>query len=181
MDETIEQLFQNSKSADKEVNYPAYQQILLLTEEKVDWAYFVWGQLLEDLDHPNNHQRSRAAQYLANLAKSDPENRMLTDFPRLWQVTKDEKFVTARHSLQAIWKVALAGPAQKEMVLGHLTERFLFCEDEKNFTLVRSDILQGMRQVYDETHDEQVKQTAIDLIEGIDDPKYKKKYTAIWK
>lgn len=181
MNEAIEQLFLDSKSADKDVNYQAYQQILILTEEKVDWAYEVWEQLLEDLKHPNNHQRSRAAQYLANLAKSDPENRILTDFPLLWQVTKDEKFVTARHSLQAIWKVALAGSAQKKMVLNYLTERFRTCEDEKNFTLIRSDILQGLRQLYDETLDQQIKQTALNLIENVDEPKYKKKYTAIWK
>ena len=181
MNDTIEQLFLDSKSADKEVNYHAYQQILILTEEKVDWAYEVWEQLLEDLRHPNNHQRSRAAQYLANLAKSDPENRILTDFPLLWQVTRDEKFVTARHSLQAIWKVALAGPAQKNIVLSHLTERFNSCEDEKNFTLIRSDILQGLRRLYDETLDQQIKQTALELIERVDDLKYKKKYTAIWK
>lgn len=180
MDKTIEQLFLDSKSVDKSVNSLAYQQILILTEKKVDWTYQIWDCLLEDLSHPNNHQRSRAAQYLANLAKSDPENRILTDFPFLWQVTRDEKFVTARHSLQAIWKVALAGPDQKKMVLQHLNERFLSCEDEKNFTLIRSDIMQGMRQLYDETHDERVKQTAMDLIERVDDPKYRKKYKTIW-
>ncbi|EIM06958.1 hypothetical protein A1A1_08319 [Planococcus antarcticus DSM 14505] len=100
--------------------------------------------MLEDLSHPNNHQCSRAAQYLANLAKSEPENRILTDFAFLWQVTKDEKYVTARHSFQSIWKVALAGPDHKSIVLSHLIERFNCCEDEKNFTLIRSDILQGM-------------------------------------
>lgn len=60
-------------------------------------------------------------------------------------------------------------------------ERFRTCEDEKNFTLIRSDILQGLRQLYDETLDQQIKQTALNLIENVDDPKYKKKYTAIWK
>lgn len=181
MDQAIEQLFLDSKSADRDVNYAAYQQLLILTEEKVEWAYSVWDQLVRDLKHPNNHQRSRAAQYLANLAKSDPENRMLTDFPKLWQVTKDDKFVTARHSLQVIWKVALAGPSQKEMVLNHLAERFVLCEAEKNFTLIRSDILQGMRQLYDATNDKQIELSAMGLIEKVEDPKYKKKYTAIWK
>jgi hypothetical protein len=72
----------------------------------VDWAYDVWDQLIKDLIHPNNHQRSRVAQFLCSLAKSDPEKRMLEDFPAVWAVTKDKKFVTARHSLQSIWKKA---------------------------------------------------------------------------
>ncbi len=62
-----------------------------------------------------NHRRSRGAQFLAGLAISDPEKRILTIFPTLWEVTKDPKFVTARHSLQAIWRVGLAGEEQKHL------------------------------------------------------------------
>lgn len=173
--------FKKSKSKDKEERYEAYHNILKATEQKVDWAYEVWDQLLEDLLHKDNHQRSRAAQYLANLAKSDPENKMLKDFPRLWEVTKDEKFVTARHSLQSIWKVGLAGTAQKEMVMEYMVDRFKHCTDEKNYTLIRSDIIQNMRNLYDHVDDESIKKTAMELIETVDDQKYKKKYMGIWK
>ena len=181
MDATIKQQFENSQSKDKDLMYESYQNIMAATEQEVDWAYEVWDDLLERLSYKDNHQRSRAAQYLANLAKSDPEKRMLTDFPRLWKVTKDEKFVTARHSLQAIWKVGLAGPEQKQMVIDHLAERFRNCEDEKNFTMIRGDIIQSFRNLFEETSDEEIKQTAIKLTDSIDDPKYKKKYAAIWK
>lgn len=181
MDEIMRQQFENSQSKDKDLMYESYKNIMAATEQEVDWAYEVWDDLLERLGHKDNHQRSRAAQYLANLAKSDPEKRMLTDFPRLWEVTKDEKFVTARHSLQAIWKVGLAGPGQKEMVIDHLASRFWNCEDEKNFTMIRGDILQNLRNLYGTNADETIKQTAAELIESINDPKYKKKYAAIWK
>ncbi|MEC5425776.1 hypothetical protein QGM71_20115 [Virgibacillus sp. C22-A2] len=181
MDSQMKKEFEKSKSKDKEERYEAYQTILKVTEQKVDWAYEVWDQLLEDLSHKDNHQRSRAAQYLANLAKSDPENKMLQDFPKLWEVTKDEKFVTARHSLQSIWKVGLAGTAQKEMVLEYMVHRFTYCTDEKNYTLIRSDILQNMRNLYNHLDDENIKNKAIELIEIVDDHKYKKKYINIWK
>ena len=95
MDSQIKLAFERSKSGDKDERYEAYQNILNATDQQVDWAYEVWNQLLEDLTHKDNHQRSRAAQYLANLAKSDPEMRIMKDFPKLWEVTKDEKFVTA--------------------------------------------------------------------------------------
>ncbi|RKQ29971.1 hypothetical protein [Oceanobacillus halophilus] len=181
MNSQIELEFEKSKSKDKDERYEAYQNILEATEQKVDWAYEVWDQLLEDLTHKDNHQRSRAAQYLANLAKSDPERRMLRDFSRVWKVTYDEKFVTARHSLQSIWKVGLAGREQKEMVMKYMVDRFKNCINEKNYTLIRSDIIQNMRNLFDHLHDEKIKQTAITLIETVEDKKYKKKYTAIWK
>jgi hypothetical protein len=173
--------FEKSKSGDKEERFEAYHTILNATDQKVDWAYEVWDQLVEDLTHKDNHQRSRAAQYLANLAKSDPDRRIMQDFPRLWEVTKDEKFVTARHSLQSIWKVGIAGNPQKEMVMEYMVDRFKNGTDEKNFTLIRNDILQNIRNLYDHYSDDTIKQTALDLIDMVDDKKYKKKYLAIWK
>ena len=181
MDNQIKIAFEKSKTGDKDERYEAYQFILNTTDQQVDWAYEVWDQLLEDLTHKDNHQRSRAAQYLANLAISDPEKRIMKDFPKLWEVTKDEKFVTARHSLQSIWRVGVAGPAQKDMVMEYLKERFQTCVEEKNFTLIRHDIIQNMKNLYDYFQDEVVKQTALDLIDMVDDKKYKKKYLAIWK
>ena len=181
MGNQIKSAFEKSKSGDKDERYEAYQNILNATDQQVDWAYEVWNQLLEDLTHKDNHQRSRAAQYLANLAKSDPEMRIMKDFPKLWEVTKDEKFVTARHCLQSIWKVGIAGTAQKEMVTEVMVERFKKCADEKNFTLIRNDIIQNMKNLYDNFNDEFIKQTALDLIDTVDDKKYKKKYMDIWK
>ena len=68
--------------------------------------------------------RAIAAQVLCNLAKSDPEQRMLRDFPALLAVTKDKRFVTARHTLQALWKVGLAGQVQRQMLVDGLAGRF---------------------------------------------------------
>ncbi|ERN53974.1 hypothetical protein [Alkalihalophilus marmarensis] len=181
MDNQIKIAFEKSRSGDKDERYEAYQKILTVTNEKVDWAYEVWDQLVEDLTHKDGHQRSRAAQYLANLAISDPEMRMMEDFAKLWQVTKDEKFVTARHSLQAIWKVGIAGAPQKELVMEAMMERFQLGTDEKNYTLIRNDIIQNMRNLYDHYQDEEIKQTALELIETVEDAKYKKKYLAIVK
>ena len=54
----------------------------------------------------DNHNRAIAAQVLCNLAKSDPQYRMLKDFGALLAVIKDERFVTARHCMQAVKKYA---------------------------------------------------------------------------
>lgn len=181
MDSITESYFENLESKDKDLQYDAYNKIIAATKEKVDWAYDVWEQLKKDLTHPDNHKRSRAAQFLCSLAKSDPEKRMLEDFPAVWEVTKDKKFVTARHSLQSIWKIGLAGAEQKEMVINYLNGRFVNCGEEKNYTLIRYDIIQDLRNLYNEINDEEIKQTALELIEKEEDPKYRKKYATIWK
>jgi len=52
---------------------------------------------------------------------------------------------------------------------------------EKNGTLIRYDILQSLRNVYDAVKDERIKEKALELIEREEDIKYRKKYTNLWK
>jgi hypothetical protein len=181
MDALIKSYFDELESRNKETQYEAYKNLLAATEQEVNWAYEVWDQLLEGLTDRDPHTRSRSAQFLSRLAISDPENRMLNDFPAVWEVTKDEKFVTARHSLQSIWRVGLAGEQQRELVVKHFEARFHSCADEKNHTLIRFDIIQGLRSLYDAVNDEKIKNAALTLISGEEDEKYRKKYTSQWR
>jgi hypothetical protein len=155
--------------------------LLEKTGQPVDWAYEAWDELLEGLTQKDNHVRAISAQILSNLAKSDPRNRILKDFETLLTVTKDERFVTARHCLQSLWKVGVAGKKQQKVYMDGLERRFRECTDEKNYTLIRYDILQSMRKVHDSVKDEKIRQKALDLIETEEHPKYRKKYAGVWK
>jgi hypothetical protein len=181
MDDTTRADLDNIRSTDKDLQNQAYYAVIETTDKPVDWAYDVWDAMLADLTHKDNHRRAIAAQLLCNLAKSDPQNRMLKDFDALLAVTKDERFVTARHCLQALWKVGVVGKPQRDKYLEGLTHRFQECVTEKNATLIRYDILQSLRNVYDETKDEHIKERALALIETEEDAKYRKKYAGVWK
>lgn len=62
-----------------------------------------------------------------------------------------------------------------------LERRFHECSAEKNCTLIRYDIVQGMRRMYDEIQDEAIRLKALELIEIEADPKYRKKYLSLWR
>ena len=113
MDERTRSKFDRLWSSDGDSRYRAFNDILEATDGEVGWAYEVWDDLVAKLQSKDNHYRAIAAQVLSNLAKSDPLNRMLRDFPALLAATRDERFVTARHCLQAIWKVGVAGEKQQ--------------------------------------------------------------------
>ncbi len=181
MDDKIRANLGHLGAGDKENQNMAYLYLLEVTEQPVDWAYDAWDTLLAGLSDQDNHLRSISAQLLSNLAKSDPDNRMMKDFPALLAVTRDERFVTARHSLQSIWKVALAGARQQQMVVDGLANRFRECITEKNCTLIRYDIIQDLRNLYDEIKDETVREKALALIATEEDLKYRKKYAGLWK
>jgi hypothetical protein len=169
------------KSAHKDRQNRAYQMLLELTAERVDWAYEVWDDLLRLTAKGDNRQRSIAGQLLSNLAKSDPEQRIVQDAERLIAVTRDERFVTARHVLLALWKIAAVGDRQRKAIIDGLVRRFKECAAEKNCTLIRYDIQCVFKKIYEETGDEHLRSTAEQLISLEEDRKYKKKYGTVWR
>ena len=181
MDSKTKKHLDNLRSEERDLQNQAFFYILKATEKPVDWAYEVWDELVEGLRHKDNHVRAISAQVLCNLAKSDPKNRMQKDLPALMAVTKDARFVTARHCLQSLWKVGASGKKMQETVVNAFAERFRDCAAEKNCTLIRYDIIQGLRNLYDEVKDEKIKQKALELINTEEDLKYRKKYTSVWK
>jgi hypothetical protein len=181
MDAATRELVDDIHSADRDARNRAYHAVIEATDRPVDWAYDVWDGVVADLTHRDNHVRAIAAQLLCNLAKSDPERRILTDLPALLELTRDPRFVTARHCLQALWKVGAAGPDQRAAYRDALVARFADCRAEKNWSLIRYDILQSLRTVHDATGDETLRATAEQLIDSESDVKYRKKYATLWK
>ena len=101
----LQQNLKKLHSGDRETESQAYCALMEASEQPVDWAYEAWDTLIADLRHRDNHIRAVAAQVVCNLAKSDPEKRILQALPVLLEVTRDERFVTARHCMQSLWKV----------------------------------------------------------------------------
>jgi hypothetical protein len=177
----LSEVMDDLQSSDKTRQNHAFQSLLQATQEPVEWVYEVWDKLLHTLHDGDNRQRSIAAQVLCNLAKSDPKERVLKDLGALLAVTKDERFVTARHCLQSLWKVAVVGQAQRKAVVKGLVQRFKECKPEKNCTLIRYDILAVVKRVHDITGDTSLRSTAETLIAIEEDPKYRKKYATLWR
>ncbi len=179
MDSTTAMHWENLRTADGAVRLEALNTMLAATEQPVEWAYEVWDELVARLRHKDGHQRAIAAQLLCNLARSDPERHILRDLDALLAVTRDPKFVTARHSLQALWKIGAVSPEHQRLLVERLAERFREAAAEKNGTLVRYDIVEGMRKLYDVAQDEQLREAALALIASEGDST--KKSAGLWR
>ncbi len=178
---SVEQALESLRTADHRQQDAAFQFLMTATKQQVDWKYDVWDSLMALLKAGDNRQRAIAAQVLCNLAKSDPKHRIRKDLVALIYTTRDERFVTARHTMQSLWKVGVIGPIERSLLVDGLSARFKECSAEKNGTLIRYDILACLRRVYDETRDESLRATAAQLMEMEDDPKYSKKYGTLWR
>ena len=157
----------------------AYRALMAATEQPVPWAGEHWDDLVAHLTDADNHVRSIAAQLLCNIAAHRPIAR--SDLDALLTVTKDPRFVTARHSLRSLWRIGLAGPEQRRELLDVVTRRYQDSFGEKNGTLVRSDLVETLRLLHDATGDEAVRSAATGLIAAEPDEKYRKKYAKFWR
>mgnify|MGYP003576093088 CR=1 FL=1 len=90
---------------------------------------------------------------------------MLKDLNRIMAAIKDERFITARHALQSLWKVATASKALQKIVVDRLSRRFQECTTEEHGTLIRYDIQEVFRKLYDVVQNEKLRQHARSLIE----------------
>ncbi len=179
MNKDVKESIDNLASSDVKTRFAALQTILSLTEEKVDWVYEVWNTLVDKLDDENSYQRSIGILVLCNLAKSDPENLIEACLPRLLALTRDEKFITSRQCIQNIWKVAASNSRSRDLVLDHLEKQFAECAGEKHYNLIRLDIIQSMRLLYDCEQDGKLLARARELVKTEKEEKYRKKYGAI--
>jgi hypothetical protein len=83
--------------------------------------------------------------------------------------------------MQSLWKVGAAGKGQQKKLVEGLAGRFKECITEKNCTLIRYDIIQSLRKLYDTVKDERLREKALELIETEEDLKYRKKYADVWR
>ena len=81
----------------------------------------------------------------------------------------------------SLWKIGAVGDGQRRKVVDGLAGRFEDCAAEKNCTLIRFDIIQGLRKLYDHAKDESIREKSLALIETEPDLMYRKKYAGIWK
>ncbi|MHA6484163.1 hypothetical protein ACX1C1_19915 [Paenibacillus sp. strain BS8-2] len=181
MDNAIQPYIDDLMSGDKGRRTEAYLTLLAMTEKPVPWAYEVWDLLRSILTNKDNHLRSIGAQLLCSLAISDPDKRIMEDIAAIMEITRDPMFVTARHTIQNLWKIGRAGEEQLQMILDVVSHRFESSEGEKNYTLIRYDLIVGLRKLYDEVPNAAIKDRALSLIELESDPKYKKKYATEWR
>jgi hypothetical protein len=181
MDRNVRKHIDNLSLTDDKTRLNALQTLLKLTEVPVDWVYEVWDLLLGKLENENSYQRSIGIMLLCNLAKSDHENRLKVSLDRLLAHTRDEKFITSRQCIQNIWKVAASNKSNRVKVLSHLETRFLECEPEKHYNLLRQDIMLSFVMLNQHAEDHELLARARALISHERELKYRKQYEVLLK
>jgi uncharacterized protein HemY len=181
MNTEVRALLQARKSEDSKTSYAALIRLFAMSEKPVPWAYEVWDELVDQLKNGDNHERAFAAQLLSRLAMSDPEARILKLIPAFEVVMRDERFVTARHTVQSIWRAGVQSPKHTAKISSALAKRYSDCITHKNASLIRSDIIETFAKLAAAVGGEKVEQTVNRLLASEADQKAHKKQLAVWR
>jgi hypothetical protein len=78
MDTSTRIAIENIRSHDRELQNQAFVALLAATDQRVDWTYEAWDELVGDLHHPDNHVRAIASHnYSAIWPKVTPKSGFL--------------------------------------------------------------------------------------------------------
>jgi hypothetical protein len=155
--EHIDRLFENLESKNDTIRYTAFKELSELTEHKVQWIYDKWYILTEKLSSENSFQRNIGLKLLANLCKSDAENRIGTILDQYLEHFHDIKFITSRQCIQNVWKIALNHAGNREKIIRQLENSYydnIYLKRHGN--LIKQDIIGSLFMIYQNIHDEEL-------------------------
>lgn len=171
----IDDLFIDISSKDDVIRYSALQTLLKLTENKVEWVYDQWYELSDNLESDNSYQRSIGFMLLANLSKSDFDNRMGEIVKKLIQLFDDEKFLTSRQCIQNVWKIAICNTSYKHLVINELRKTYYEnVHINRHGNLIKQDVIFSLNKIYQSDNDNNIWLIINELIDAESDAKFVK-------
>lgn len=171
----IDQLFINLSDKNDKNRFPSFKKLHEITDKKVKWIYDKWFLLVEKTSSSNSFQRSIGLTLLANLAKSDTENRFEKIMDEYLKHFEDEKFITARLCIQNIWKIAAANKNTRKRIIDELERSYSENVHLKTHAnLIKRDIICSLVQISIFTKDKKIMEMIESLIEEETDLKLKK-------
>jgi hypothetical protein len=179
MEEKIREMIVNLAEKDDDIRYEAFRRLMSITEEPVPWIYEAWDELTGKFKSDNSYQRTIAMNLFCNLSRCDSQKRIVEILPQLLALTEDEKFITRRQTMQALWKVAWFEPELLGPVVDKYIERFSTCVKEEHPNLLQRDIVQALLTLAELRNDTELSKKVNQLIESEPDPKARKALVAL--
>lgn len=168
----IEEFFITLDSKDNNARYEAFRKLVELTEKEVSWVYDYWQTLVDKLSSVNSFQRSIGLLLLANLTRSDSDNKFDDLIDRYLTYFEDEKFITSRQCIQNVWRIAVNKEPYKEKVINSLKTAYASnVHLKRNENLIKQDIIFSLRKISEHYKDNNLTKTIEALIAGEKDKK----------
>ncbi len=103
-------------------------------------VYAHWDVLAQKLDSENSYQRSLGVMLLAENIRWDSEGKFGASLSKYLACCSDEKFITARQTLQALIKIAGTTKEYNKTIANHISTLDISKYKENQQSLLKKDI-----------------------------------------
>jgi arginine deiminase len=109
---------------------------------------------------------------LANLAKSDYENRIGVILDKYINFFDDEKFITSRQCIQNVWKIAICNRLNCSRIITELKKTYFEnIHLNTHGNLIKEDVIFSLSRISKYTNDNSILNKVNELIDNEIDPK----------
>jgi hypothetical protein len=103
-------------------------------------VYSYWDVLAQKLDNDNSYQRSLGVMLMAENIRWDSEGKFAASLSKYLACCSDEKFITARQTMQALTKIAGITKAYNKAIAKHISSLDLSKYKDNQQSLLKKDI-----------------------------------------
>jgi hypothetical protein len=103
-------------------------------------VYAYWDVLAQKLESDNSYQRSLGVMLLAENIRWDREGKFGASLSEFLACCSDEKFITARQTLQALTKIVGTTKAYNKTIANHISSLDISKYKENQQSLLKKDI-----------------------------------------
>lgn len=109
---------------------------------------------------------------MANLSKSDTDNKIIEILGDYVEFFDDEKFITSRQCIQNVWKIAISNEFCYGKILSGLERTYNEnIHINKHGNLIKQDVVSSMLQIFQNTHNSEIMERIEKLINSENDKK----------
>jgi hypothetical protein len=133
--EIIEELIDAIYNNDNKVKVGAIKTLLLISQKRPSLLYDYFDLFYKLLDSPDNALKWNAIDILANFADIDKDDRINEEvIAKFFELLHDESLITAGHSIDNLWKLALNKPQFESDITQNLLrlENMIHNNEDKN-------------------------------------------------
>jgi hypothetical protein len=137
--EDVEFLVENLSEKDDKLRYNAFL-LLQAHSALAPSVYAYWDVLAKKLDNDNSYQRSLGVMLMAENIHWDTEGKFAASISKYLGCCSDEKFITARQTIQALTKVVGITKAYNKTIANNLSTLDISKYKDNQQSLLKKDI-----------------------------------------
>ena len=150
-EQLLSELLDGLKSKKETLRYNCFKVLMLISEGHGGVLYRKWDYFVEQLSSDNTYWRISALQLIANLTRTDSENKFEKIFDKYYALLDDKSMIPAAYIAGASGKIIKAKPELETKITTRLLKIDETHHDPERRDLIKSYAIESFSECFEET------------------------------